>query len=377
MPPKAKAFLSTLQPDRRALLQTQGLLALKLPCSPWRSDGSFEWLVEPRWHLASCDDATWYMDGSMLYGKWNAYRSTGFGIAVVSKEGEVLGIALGRPPSWVSTAAAAEAWALKLVLELLPFPPSMRTDCLGLLKAAEQGTQWATAANRMLARIWVDIARATDGNITALTDNELLVWQPAHLSLQAVGERMLSNGRRMTIIDWRANRLVDALAKLAASEGKLPKTLLRVLQDAGIAVVQSAKLLGRVTFAANNFPGTVQNEDGTTSAVTLRDAQEAPSDRKRKKGGDDLAGSKPSCKEPTSGSPLNVKPWTAPDSSSRPRKRLRSSKTAQDAADSANLKRRLEDVGSRLAAPVQVATGAQRLALLKRRVGERLGFEPD
>ena len=75
---------------------------------------------------------------------------------------------------------------------------------------------------------------------------------PAHSSPAAVGEAKLSNGSRLTHIDWRANRLADALAKRAASDGAPPTAVLRLLKSAQAAVEFSAKLLGRITFAANH-----------------------------------------------------------------------------------------------------------------------------
>ena len=124
------------------------------------------------------DDATWYFDGAMFDGKVQLLRATGFGIAITSPEGDLLGTARGNPPQWCSTAAAAEAWALLEVLRHSTSPPKMRTDCLSLLKTAQAGTEAATAPSRQLARIWVCVANILDGDLTALKRTNLLVWQP-------------------------------------------------------------------------------------------------------------------------------------------------------------------------------------------------------
>jgi hypothetical protein len=76
----------------------------------------------------------------------------------------------------------------------------------------------------------------------------------------------------MTIIDWRANRLVDALAKMAAAQSRLLPALLALLKTATLAAQYSARLLGRVTFAANNCLKLVHNEDGTVTQVMCRDS---------------------------------------------------------------------------------------------------------
>ena len=52
-----------------------------------------------------------------------------------------------------------------------------------------------------------------------------LVWMPAHQSIATIGEGKLSNGQRLSALDWRANRFVDVLAPVAVrahgAEGEL------------------------------------------------------------------------------------------------------------------------------------------------------------
>ena len=102
------------------------------------------------------------------------------------------------------------------VLTACPLPPHMRTDCRALLDSLAAGVEVATAASRPLARIWARIAQALDGSFEGLQHSGMLVWMPAHCTLGAVGEAKLSNGCRLSTIDWRANRLADALAKAGA-----------------------------------------------------------------------------------------------------------------------------------------------------------------
>jgi len=340
-------------------------------------EGSFEWLITPPLDSTACDDAMWYFDGSMLHGKWKAFRSTGFGIAVISKDGGVLGIGMGSPPSWVATAAAAEAWALKTVVEMSPCIPLMCTDCLGLLQTADQGTQMAVASNRVLARIWVHIANALDGDIRRLVSHNNLVWLPAHLTLQAVGERKLSNGVRMTIIDWRANRLVDALAKMAAAQSKMPPAMLALLKTATLAAQYSARLLGRVTHAANNCPELVLNEDGTSSQVLRRDSQSAPRQhcKRKRRIHDDLGPARKSAAT-SAAEAVTARPWTAPTSQRMPRRRLRIERVRAAEAERNDLKMHLEGLSDSLTAAAPPVTAAQRMELVKRRVAARIGLGP-
>jgi len=216
LPPTTALAQQRLGADRIQLFKTRGLCTVRLPAPPVRKHGSFSWLVDP---LASnsIEEATWYCDGSLVLGKWAPLRTTGFGIAVVASDGELIGFGYGTPPSRIYTAAAAELWAIAAIIDMCPFPPKMKTDCLSLISAAKAGTVSATDGSRQLARMWKAIAANLGADISALVLHGRLTWIPAHLPYSAVGERTLPCGARLTAIDWRANRLVDMLAKLGAT----------------------------------------------------------------------------------------------------------------------------------------------------------------
>ena len=65
----------------------------------------------------------------MLHGKWQAFRAVGFGIVVVSTDGQLLGFGFGCPSSQFTTAAAAELWAISFALSSSPFLPIIKTEC--------------------------------------------------------------------------------------------------------------------------------------------------------------------------------------------------------------------------------------------------------
>jgi len=275
-PNAAKLARSKIGDVRRRLLDTRGLLVLCIPAPPTRQHGFLEWIraIDP--NNPALDEATWYFDGSMLDGKVDLIRATGFGLAVIGANGDLLGTARGVPPQWCYTAAAAEAWALLEVLRQTPMIPKMRTDCLTLVKTARQGAESATAANRPLARIWVDIARILDGDITALERTNLLVWQPAHQTVAGIGQRHGSDGKKITTVDWRANRLVDALAKQAAELVRASKETRNLLQSGRLASIHAGCALGRITYAANNHRVETTNSNGEVHVEIRRDSQEAP-----------------------------------------------------------------------------------------------------
>ena len=247
------------------------MLAVRVPRPPLGRAEWFTWLVEPPENTS--EGCTWYLDGSMLDGEWFDFRAVGFAIVVVSATQDLLAYGHGCPPLWCNTAAAAEAWALATTLRLCPFPPHMRTDCLALLHTAQGGLGRATSAKRPLARLWSQIGTSMDGSISELVDQGLLVWMPSHQTTASIGKRDLSNGEKLSVVDWRANRLVDALAKLAAARRRAPMAVTRLLASTNAAVKHAAKLLGCVTHQANNFKDEVVLPSGLRVQQTRRDAQ--------------------------------------------------------------------------------------------------------
>jgi hypothetical protein len=151
-PPKTDALYSKLSADRKRILRTRGLLFVKAPIPPPRNHAHFEWHRPPPWDNPALADATWYCDGSLLHGSIKPCRATGFGIAVVSADGVLLAFGSGRPPARCKTAAAAEAWALFIVLDENAFMPHVRTDCQSLLSAAMAGSAIAGGQIRFWER---------------------------------------------------------------------------------------------------------------------------------------------------------------------------------------------------------------------------------
>ena len=126
--PKAGFVLSKLDGQRRKHFTQHGLLALIVHTAAHTQVGMFQWLAAPDGADPRLDTATWYCDGSLLDGRWNAIRTAGFGVAVFGVDGDLLAYGVAWPPSWRATAASAEAWALQVVLENCPFSRDIRTD---------------------------------------------------------------------------------------------------------------------------------------------------------------------------------------------------------------------------------------------------------
>ena len=157
----------------------------------------------------------------------------------------------------------------------------MKTDCMSLLSTARGGLARATAASHPLARLWSQIGNCTDGSIISLVEEDLLTWMPSHQTIASIDKAVLSNGKKLSVVDWSANRLVDALAKQAAAQRRAPVAITRLMASARVAVKHSARLLGRVTHAANQCKHEVVMPDGSKAQRTRRDAQSHTGQQRR------------------------------------------------------------------------------------------------
>jgi len=267
---RARAFTDSLKPSRRRLMESQGLFLLKARVVRQRPAGWFRWLKQPDGDIPS--SATWYVDGSLLDGPSKVLSVTGYSIVVVGDDGQLIGCAHGAPPSWVASAGAAEAFALYKVLALNPFVPEIVTDCLGVLHALMRGPHDATAANRVNARLWKLIGGCLDGTSWQEAARSV-TWMPAHGSRATIGTAMKSSGMPITAIDWRANRLADALAKAAAARFRIPHQIQNTVKTAFRAYEHAAMVAGIVTHAANNHYTSVTTPDGAYAHRRQRDAQ--------------------------------------------------------------------------------------------------------
>ena len=161
-----------------------------------------------------------FIDGSLFDESRRWARRTGFGIFVVSFEGSLLAFGKGTPPQWVHDSAGAELWSFYVVTSMSLFLPHVVTDCKGIGDGLSGSPSYVTGPKRALARVWQMVVHALDGNFASATD--LVTWMPAHGPASSIGHAKDSRGRLVDAIMWRANRLVDLLAKSATAEHRLP-----------------------------------------------------------------------------------------------------------------------------------------------------------
>jgi hypothetical protein len=176
--------------------------------------------------------------------------------------------------------------ALKRQIELADRTQKSALD----IKTAEKGTSIATTSRKNLARIWGHVADITDGRIQSLSESKALIWMPAHQPPTAIDCRKKSNGHPINKVDWRANRLVDGLAKLAAERNSTPKAQIKLVESAEHLVRHAAAQLAVATYLANNYKVTTVGPDGETTTRTLRDSTDFKPAKKVSKGMQRLAG---------------------------------------------------------------------------------------
>ena len=187
--------------------------------------------------------------------------------------------------------------------------------------------------------------------------------------LAMIGVRRLSNGKKLTSVDWRANRLVDLLAKQAAATNAVSDEGIAFLCSAWHAATHANMLLGRVTYAANHCPVVSHDADGTPHTSYCRDATQAPRTYKRKA---DTQLVRPAAKpKPSPPVPRVVAAWTPPPN--MPTKRGASALHAQRVAAYAEActTSRVNTIGEAAAPATTDAT--ERMVELVKRLRRRHG----
>ena len=269
--PRMAKQLAELPQGECELLITRGVAMVRIPPSTPSCDGLVEWLVRDR---EATDESswTWYIDGSLIDNEHESTARLGVGIVAVSSDGSLRAAARARTPPWVRTIPAAEAWALWVVLASTVHRGKIITDCMGNVHKMRNGKQWATAPNRVSARIWTDIFNALDGEEKC----DWLTWMPAHCTVAEAAKKRKSDGSAVTLTDLRANDAADALAKSAAMSHRAPERVRKTIARSRRTIKYGRALLGRVTYASQNHEVRTMNTDGEVVTSVIRDSQGKP-----------------------------------------------------------------------------------------------------
>jgi anti-sigma28 factor (negative regulator of flagellin synthesis) len=163
-------------------------------------------------------------------------------------------------------------WAMYFVLSLslLAGVPFIVTDCKGILDGLQDTPQALTQLDKALARTWDLIRHTLDDDFSVMRCR--IRRMPSHTSFSGICNAVDSTGRPITILMWRANRLVDGLAKIAAGRHRLPEWAFQMLGAAAQLVKHAAAQLGVVTHRANNHKVTHLIDGGATVTRVCRDS---------------------------------------------------------------------------------------------------------
>ena len=117
-----------MKKDEYRLLRERGLFVHRQPKVVANADGAVVWVV-PLPEDANEAGLTWYVDGSLIDSFHRDMARLGVGVAAVDDFGTLVAAAYARPPAWIRTIPAAEAWALWLVLATTVRRKRVVTDC--------------------------------------------------------------------------------------------------------------------------------------------------------------------------------------------------------------------------------------------------------
>ena len=140
---------------------------------------TFRWILEPEGGML---DGVVYPDGSAFDGPTPELVRTGWAF-VVLKDGVIIAAARGLPPPWITDIAGSEAWALlQASLRALPGLCTYKGDCLPCIQMVKAGLASATAASRVLARVYALLIPAwrtqtIRGFCGCRLTNRLLMWE--------------------------------------------------------------------------------------------------------------------------------------------------------------------------------------------------------
>eukprot|EP00973_Karenia_brevis_P040292 5565922-Karenia_brevis.AAC.1 len=131
----------------------------------------------------------------------------------------------------------------------LPGAFTVFSDCQAVQRDCSRGPRWATASNRMYARVWTVLNAASDEGENPLP----IIWMPAHTAEHDEGVLFKSDGTLLSARDRRANAMADRMAKVAAAGRRHQRHVRERLRTQAEQVAGMALWLARATVEANAF----------------------------------------------------------------------------------------------------------------------------
>ena len=190
---------------------------------------TFNWHIRPAFNRFT---GTVYTDGSSLgWGKLHKAR-TGWAFVVLDDAGRVAAAASGRPPPWIRSSHAIEAWAFYMAILNVPPGCSYRIDSKTCVLTFHRGENNVPTRDRLNALVWKFIFDAINDEKQTMD----VVWMPSHTKEAQIGKAKLGNGELLTSANRRGNAMADALAKRAAKEHQALKHICTQEQEPEHAV---------------------------------------------------------------------------------------------------------------------------------------------
>ena len=247
-------------------------MVVRLPVPSPPQNEELHWLIRPTDEV-DLSGLSWYIDGSLIDPR-TPFQRLGTGITGIL-HGTPAALAWAIPPPWIDSIPGAEAWALFTVLRMCHTLPAVTTDCLGNRRTLLEGKEAATRADRPLARVWNAIFSCCEDALISQLD-AMLTWCPAHTSWATVGSKLRSDQRPLTVLDWRANALADAAAKLAANSARAPRAVRDRYRQLIAAHQYGAAIAGVACRAANHHCTHTVDREGNVRVAILRDSVGRP-----------------------------------------------------------------------------------------------------
>ena len=232
-------------------------------------EASFEWIKDPGSRdLGPC---TFYADGSRLFAEHKYFglcARQGWAWCAIDAASQLVAAAQGRPPAWAEGIFGAELWATLMATHASSYhDDQFRVDCQAVASGIRQTSDWGADGKRTLARAWIPVLSAFEGR------TDCAAWMPAHCNEKAAGQKYLSNGSPLTILDVSSNGMVDTFAKRVARREAPTQHELWSVRAAARRLTEAARWLGQITALANHFPVNAVDSRGRAVTRHIRDSE--------------------------------------------------------------------------------------------------------
>jgi len=170
---------------------------------------------------------------------------------------------------WVTDSGAAEIWAFLQVIRSWPGFPSIVTDYLGIVRALSKPQELLVCHSARHARLWDQFFQIVEAEVAPSQLIQKVTWMPSHRSKSSIGAALKSDGSTVSLTDWRANRITDAMAKVEAARWLPPTDVVKDMYVALGTQEQVATRLGEVTYVSGHCKSDISH--GEQDTHMLRD----------------------------------------------------------------------------------------------------------